>query len=221
MDLISKNCDKLKETPDTNSVQETIKTEPKLDITLGEMDVTSQNREKRFKNEFIEIASRLVAAGFSETELAWVFRCAPTTIKTWKARYPQFEAACEDGKRVIKRKLVAVAIREAMGYSYESSKRKIIRGADGVIIKDEETVFTNKTPVNPNILIFLLCNLARQLGDNDWASKHTMEMADGGVSIKIEGKLEGERIATLAGKLLQEAQKPVKFVESQVIENKL
>lgn len=190
--------------------------ETKVDLELSETLPTSTT--KKFKNEFIDIAARLVAAGFTEKDLSYVFKCAPLTIETWKKRYPEFAAACEDGKRVIKKKIIAAAIRDSVGYMYETSKHKITRNADGKIIKDEEIRFTNRTPSNPQLIMFLLCNIARQLNDNDWASKHTMEMADGGIRIKIEGKLESERIANLAGKLLQDTVQPAKFVESKEVE---
>ena len=210
-----------------DNTNEQSETKPDTSEIQGVRDITTRKelaetppiggRAKKFNEAFVDIAGRLVAAGFNEEELSYVFKCAPTTIKTWKQHYPTFKAACENGKRIIKRKLIASAIREAMGYQFETTKKHIVRDADGKTIKEDETVFTNRTPSNPQLIMFVLCNLARQLGDNDWASKHTMEMSDGGIRIKIEGKLESDRIAQLAGKLLKEAEQTTKFVESKEI----
>jgi len=72
-------------------------------------DVKKYKTRKRIKwnYDFVRVAARLVAAGHSEKDLGYVLGVQPCTIKTWKARYPQFKAACGNGKRIATNYLVS------------------------------------------------------------------------------------------------------------------
>lgn len=189
-----------------------------IEIDLKTEEILQVGRPpKRYKEDFVDIAGRLTAAGFTHADLGYVFKVAPLTIDTWKNRYPEFKQACDEGKRIVKGRLVASAIKESMGYDFTSSKTKYIKNKDGEIIKEEKTVFSNHQPANHNLLMFVLCNIARQLGDNDWASKHTLDVTDGGTRIKIEGKLEGDKILQLVQKLT--GIRPAMLIESTEIKN--
>ena len=124
--------------------------------------------------------------------------------------------ACVNGKQRIKKRLVAKSFLSAIGYDYKTSKIRTIRDADGNVLKEETTIFDNHQPANHNLLMFILCNVDRQLGDNEWHSKHKIEVENTkNVNIQIDGKLATEQIAKLAGRLLGEPER--KYVESKVV----
>lgn len=159
----------------------------------------------KYKPEYTETAARLIGAGFSQKSLAYLLGVEQGTIKDWKNRYPEFEEACSDGKRSIKRRLVSNGLLESLGYEYETSKTKEIRDAGGNLVKTEKTTFKNKQPPNHNLLMFILCNLDRQIGDDDWKSKHSIEVDSKTLNVSIDGKIDSEQIKKLAGKILSES----------------
>jgi hypothetical protein len=170
----------------------------------------------KFNYDFVQVASRLMAAGFSEADLGYALDVTPNTIKTWKARYPQFKKACGEGKRMAKRHLVAQGLRAAAGYEYETSKTKEVLDSDGKLVKTEIMTFKNHQPPNHNLIMWMLCNIDRQLGDDEFKSKHTMEINHNkSVDVQIGGS-ESQRILDFAGSLIDE-DKP-KHVENKEVE---
>lgn len=170
-----------------------------------------------FKPEYIEIAERLCGAGFSEEDLAYTFNVPFYALKGWKKSNPIFKEACTDGKRRVKKRLVAKALLSSIGYDYKSSKVRTIRDAEGIIQKTETTEFDNHQPANHNLLMFVLCNIDRQLGDKEWMSKHKLEIDNTkNINVTIDGNLATKQIAQLAGKLLGEAPQR-KQVESKEV----
>lgn len=176
-----------------------------------------KRRAKVYDPKFAELAGRLVAAGFEEKDLGYVFGCAKQTIKSWKKRYPEFKDSCSEGKRREKKKLVAKALLSAVGYDYTTCKTRTIKDADGNVTKVEETKFDNHQAANDRLLVFLLCNIDHQLGDNEWISKQKLEIEQNkNVTLNITGDVAAEQISKLAGKLLEEGQER-KPVESRII----
>lgn len=174
-------------------------------------------KTKIYKREFSELAGRLVAAGFEEKDLGYVFGCAKETIKSWKKRYPEFKDSCSEGKRREKKKLVAKALLSAVGYDYTTCKTRTIKDADGNVTKVEETKFNNHQAANDRLLVFLLCNIDHQLGDSEWVSKQKLEIEQNkNVTLNITGEIASDQIRKLAGKLLEKGQER-KPVESRII----
>lgn len=179
-----------------------------------------KRRAKVYDPKFAELAGRLVAAGFEEKDLGYVFGCAKETIKSWKKRYPEFKDSCSEGKRREKKKLVAKALLSAVGYDYTTCKTRTIKDAEGNVTKVEETKFDNHQAANDRLLVFLLCNIDHQLGDNDWVSKQKLEIEQNkNVTLNITGEIASDQIRKIAGKLLKES--PRKIVESKEIINAL
>lgn len=195
---------------------------PDPEDTIQEMIIKSDmpvsfGKPIDYTPELNDVASRLVAAGFSEEDLGYTFGVQKWRIESWKKKYPLFRQACENGKEVEKRKLVAKGLQAAVGYEVTTSKRKITRDASGNITKDEETIFSNHVPENHNLLMFILCNISRQLGDNDWKSKNILEVEAKSLNVQITGQLATEQIQRLAGRILNE---PIKIIDAQ-FENKI
>jgi len=169
----------------------------------------------KYKPEYTETAARLIGANFSQKSLAYLLGVSEWTIGEWKRKYPEFKEACEDGKRSIKRRLVSNGLLESLGYEYETSKTKVTKDAEGNILKTEITTFKNKQPPNHNLLMFILCNLDRQIGDDEWKSKHSIEVDSKTLNVSIDGKVDSEQIKKLAGKILGESGQ--KQIESIVV----
>jgi len=172
----------------------------------------------KYKPEYAEIASRMVASDFTEDDLAYMLGISVQGIKAWKHAFPQFKTACTDGKHNQVKRLVAKSMLEAAGYDYKTKKTRIIKDAEGNITKTEETEFDNHQAANNNLLIFLLCNLSSQLGlgnEENWKSRQKLEIENKNLNVTITGELVGEQIERLAGRLLETS--PTKVIESKVI----
>jgi len=195
-----------KDKPDIAAQNPTISVTP----TIG-------HRPTEFKEEYIEIAERLVAAGFSTNDLAFTFNVNPRTITNWKRKHKEFKRACNSGKEIVKKKLVAAGIKQALGYNYESSKTEYSVDRNGNP-KEKKVVFDQHQAGNHNVLTFLLLNLSRQDGTGDWQVPKTISQVENkNVTLRIDGKLASDAIDRLAGKLLGD--KPVKKIESKEIDN--
>jgi len=174
----------------------------------------------RYKPEYAEQAERLKAVGFTNKDLAYNFGISLYGLKTWRDKFPDFKAACNRGKHFIIKKIAAKGLMEAVGYNYETSKTRIIKDKDGNVQKIEETHFKNHQAANNNLLIFLLCNLAHQLGlapEENWTSKQKMEIEQKNMNVEITGKVAADQIERLAGALLKE-EETRKQINSTVVE---
>jgi len=190
------------------------------DIDSGKIKVevvepTAIHPLSQYKPEYSEMASRFVAAGFTIEALSYLMGVSPSTIKNWKNKYPEFKAACTEGKQNVKRRLIAKGLLESMGYDYETSKTKTIEDAEGNLVKTETTTFKNKQPANHNLLMFILCNLDRQLGEDEWRSKHTLEVDNKTLNVTIDGEIVNDDIKRLAGKIFGESDR--KQIENREI----
>jgi hypothetical protein len=181
------------------------------------MKKTSELRpEAEFNFDFVQLVSRLVAAGFTQKELAYALGVKKGDITKWKKVYPQFNKACKDGKKMAKRFLVAQGLRAAGGYDYNTTRVKEYLDATGNLVKKDIVTTTHHQPPNHNLLMFMLCNIDRNLGDDEFKSRHMME-SDIKKSVNIQiGKPESEKICEFAGGLLEET----KEVASEVVETK-
>jgi len=179
------------------------------------LKVAAKNKPAAYQENYPEIAARLVAAGFTEEQLAYALGTDLKTLRSWKRKYPLFKQACKHGKETLSRFLIAKGLYEAVGYDYETTRYVRKRLPDGSIT-EEKVVQTHHKPADHHLLTFFLINIDRQLGNKDWVSAKRLEIDESKkVHIRIDGKLESERIAQFAQKLLKEP--PRKEVESREI----
>lgn len=158
-----------------------------------------------YKPEYAEIASRLSSVGFTADDIAHTLGVDPKAIANWKTHFPAFKEAVLDGRRSQLKRMAAKAMLEAVGYDYSTSKTEVSRDAEGNVKGTKEVVFTNHQSPQPNLLIFLLCNLSSQLGlENEaaWKSRQKLEIESKSINLTISGELVSEQITKLAGKLL-------------------
>ena len=158
-----------------------------------------------YKEEYAETASRLVAVGFTEDDLAYALNVPLAAIRSWKHSFPAFKEACKSGKLGQLRRMMSKALLEAVGYDYVVTKKETTYNEDGSVkgVKVSET--TQHQAPQPNMLLFLACNLSSQLGLDEgeaWKSRQRMEVETKTVNLTISGELVGAQIERLAGKLL-------------------
>lgn len=158
-----------------------------------------------YKPEYAEIASRLSAVGFNSDDVAHTLGVDPKAIANWKIHFPVFKEAVTDGRHDQLRRMAGKALLEAVGYDYQTTKTEVTENPDGSIKSTKRTVFTNHQSPQPNLLIFLLCNLSSQLGlenESAWKSRQKLEIESKSINLTITGELVSEQITRLAGKLL-------------------
>jgi hypothetical protein len=168
-------------------------------------------RITRYDPKFTDITARVIAAGFTQADLAWILGVAKTTIIGWCDKYPEFKSAYESGKEHAKRTLVATGLQAACGYNLTSVRTKVtVEGwiedpeHPGTLLggktKTETTTDTTHYPPNANLLIYMLSNIDRQLGGTDWLQKSTGPDNGGKTLILNVGNantLEADKINTL------------------------
>jgi hypothetical protein len=177
---------------------------------------TRSRQQHEYQPEYTNIAARLICADFTEQDLAYAFDVSKKTIQKWKQHYPEFKAACEDGKREQKKRLVARAMKQAVGYDFTEKNVKRIYNAEGKLVKCEESEFNRHNPGNERMLVFLLCNLDRQLGDEAWQSVKQIEVNQKTIHThQLDAGAAREQIKALAAGLVESERKQV---ESTVLE---
>lgn len=202
---------------------------------LGEKKRGKLKKGAKFDVDFLELATRLVASGMKESEVAYFLGCTERDVKGLKRKDKMFKKACEDGKDLALSYLIAQGLRAAAGYEYEEKnvkiKRKVIKvkDEDGKVTEEvlelpvEESTFTKFQPPNPNLLMFLVSNLSRQLGKDEeerWMSQHKIEVDEQkNVHIKISGDVASEQIERLAGAFLNRKVIDAKVTDAKDTQN--
>lgn len=158
-----------------------------------------------YKTEYADIACRLKAADFTDQDVAYALGVSLGTIASWKRRYDSFKRACEEGRREQKKRIVARAMKQALGYRFKETNTKLSYDKDGNVTRREESTFEKENPGNERLLVFLLTNIDRQLGDDEWKSVSKVEVDESQhVKIVVDGKAAQEQIQRLAGELSSE-----------------
>lgn len=202
-DLIAAVEDVLEKAAPTEEVAETV---------LGEKIKKGLKGKPEFDTSFLDIATRLVAAGFTEKDLGYVFGVPLRKIQGWKRRSPLFKMACEGGKKLARSYLVARGLRAAAGYDYVEVNVKYKTKVDkktGELVryKSEESEFRKHQKPDGNLLQFLLVNISRHLKDDEpFTSQHKIEIEENKkIAITLTGKAAEQQIAKLAGAFMPQA----------------
>lgn len=190
--------------------------------TVGSPIRRKLQKGAKFNFDFVEMASRMVAAGMTETDLGYVLGVKPGTIKKWKQRYAEFKEACSSGKEIAKQYLVAKGLRAAMGYDYEEVDQVLERNKDGEMYVKKETRKLKHKAVDKDLLIFFLINMAR--GSGEWRNVKSIEITEKkqNVNIHLSGHIESDTIRKLAGAAIKQAEQMDKLpvIEAEVIDAK-
>jgi len=179
-------------------------------------------RRARFNYDYIQVAARLIAAGHTESDIGYVLGVKKSTIASWKQRYPQFKAACDNGKKMARNYLVSKGLRAAGGYDYaeETFELRTVKNEDGEDTKELVLIKKVNKHQKPdgNLLTFFLVNLDPENFSHTKNIK--IDQTNKTLNLELTGQIESDTIRQFAGKLLEEAEKQdkAKKVESKVIE---
>lgn len=175
-----------------------------------------------YREEYDDIASRLVGSGFNEQNLADTFGVPKSAIKGWKRSFPSFKRACNDGKRGQLKRLAASSFREATGYDWTAVKTKTTYTVDADGNKVVSGIEEQKIPMhqagNASLATFMMCNISNQLklvDEEAFKSKQKVEVENKNLNVTISAELVGEQIDRLAGHLLNGSSKQI---EAEVID---
>jgi hypothetical protein len=199
-------------------IAELLKHESKI---LGERSEGTLPRNAQFSPQFLEVATRLISAGLTEKDLAYILGTTIARIRYWKKHNELFKKACEDGRQMAKSFLIGQGLKAAAGYDYVEKNYKIKRKVldDGTVIEfpSEESHFHKHQKPDSTLLMFMLCNMSRQLKDETpWASQHKIEVDENkNVNIQIKGEVVSSEIDRLAG-----AFRPEKIIEAEIVDEK-
>jgi len=196
--------------------------EIKRDLPVLDKDVPKSI--ERFSKAYVGQAARLAASGFSNADLCYTWGIDKFKLIEWRKKHPELDKAIKDGKQYELKRLLAKCYLAAEGYTYKTKKKTITKNADGSVKAIKEEVHENfQTPDN-TMLVFLICNLTRQLGledDEAWLSKQKLEIESRNLSVSITSDQITQQIEKLAGNLLagEEEDSNRKQVEAQIIDS--
>jgi len=165
------------------------------------------HKQSKFKYNFIEIAARLKAAGFSDKDLGYALGVNHSTVTAWKKMYPEFGAACKEGTESAVKYLVAKGLKGAAGYDYEEVETKY-KTIDTHRMTPEGEPILKEIPVtrkvtkkhqksDPMLLCFMLINLSK----GEFRNTKYIEQKTTTVNVDVSAQLEADTIKRLAGKL--------------------
>uniref|UniRef100_A0A6M3IF91 Putative DNA binding, helix-turn-helix domain containing protein n=1 Tax=viral metagenome TaxID=1070528 RepID=A0A6M3IF91_9ZZZZ len=185
-----------------------------------DLPVLDEETTKRFSKVYVSQAARLAAAGFSNADLCYTFGVDKFKLIEWRKQYPELDRAIKEGKKHELKRLLAKCYLAAEGYRYKTRKKTVTKSADGSIKSVKEEEFENfQTPDN-TMLVFLICNLTRQLGLDDadaWLSKQRLEIESKNLTVSVSSDDITNQIARLAGNLLTNQSETIKKIESKTI----
>ncbi len=187
----------------------------------------------KYDMSFVQIASRLVAAGMTEREVGYVLGVKPATVKQWKQRYKEFADATNNkssAKQIAVAHLIASGLQAAMGYDYEDVDQTLKRvtnhkwdpdnpdSEEFIFIIEKETRKTKHRPPDKDLLQFFLLNLT-----DEYTNTKTIRIDETkkNINLNITGHLESSDIRKLAGaafKTADDMDKSTKRVESKIID---
>ena len=199
--------------------------------TVGSVIQRKIRKGAKYNMEFVQVASRLVAAGMTEKDVGFALGVKPATIKQWKQRYEEFKAATDNkssAKQIAGAHLVASGLQSAMGYDYEEidqTWKRVnnpdyepdVEGSEStVLILEKETRKTKHRPPDKDLLQFFLLNLS-----DEYKNHKTLRIEETkkNVNVNITGHLESGDIRKLAGAAFKTADamdKSTKRIESKV-----
>jgi cell division protein FtsL len=177
---------------------------------------------KRFSKAYVGQAARLAAAGFSNADLCYTLGIDKFKLIEWRKQHPELDRAIKEGKKYELQRLLAKCYLAAEGYRYKTRKKTVTKDATGNVKSVKEEEFENfQTPDN-TMLVFLICNLTRQLGledDETWLSKQKLEIESRNLSVSITSDQITAQIERLAGNLLSQGDSSRKQIDAKITDS--
>ena len=203
--------------------------------TTGKVIRRKLQKGAKYNYDFVQIASRLVAAGMTERDIGYVLGVKPTTVSKWKQRYAEFKLATDSkssAKQIAVAHMVANGLRSATGYDFEEVDQ-VFEMADNpdyneedgdcrepkriLVVKKETRKLKHRAP-DKDLLMFFLLNLSDEYHN---VRSIQIDQTKKQINVNITGKLESSDIRKLAGAAFQTADsmdKHTKVIESKIID---
>ncbi len=205
------------------------------DSTTGKAIRRKLQKGAKYNYDFVQVASRMVAAGMTEKDIGYWLGVKPTTIARWKQRYSEFKLATDSkssAKKIAVSHLVANGLRSAMGYDFEEVDQVLEKTENPAYDEDDpdckedkfimvlkkETVKLKHRPPDKDMLMFFLLNLSDEYHNT---KSIQIEQTKKQFNVNITANLESSDIKKLAGaafKVADGLDKQIKRVESTVVE---
>lgn len=196
------------------------KREIKRDLPVLDKDVPKSI--ERFSKAYVGQAARLAASGFSNADLCYVFGIDKFKLIEWRKKHPELDRAIKEGKHYELKRLLAKCYLAAEGYRYKTRKRTVTKNADGSVKAIKEEEFENVQAPDNTMMIFLVCNLVRQLkleDDEAWLSKQKLEIESKNLTVSVTADQITQQIERLAGNLLAEDDSNRKQVDAKITDS--
>ena len=177
---------KIADNPNTKLIKET------------DLIKTTRKSNVKFDYKFVKMASRLMASGIRQEDLAFVMGVHPQTISRWKCKYPVFRKALEQGKEMAVSGLINTGLRAATGYEIEEATIEYEKDKDtNEWVEVKKKVVTKQRDPNSSLLMFFLTNLCPE------HFRRKLEVDSRSVKLSMTGEDVKAGIQDLAGKLSQ------------------
>ncbi len=211
------------------------------DSTTGKAIRRKLQKGAKYNYDFVQVASRMVAAGMTEKDIGYWLGVKPTTISKWKQRYEEFALATNSqssAKKIATAHLVANGLRSAMGYDFEETDQ-VLEMVDNPdydeedenckepkliqVVKKETRKLKHRAP-DKDLLMFFLLNLSDEYHN---VKSIQIDQTKKQINVNITGQLESSDIRKLAGAAFKEADRIERetkkvistVIEAEVIEN--
>lgn len=148
-------------------------------------------RPSAYRPEFAAQAKKLCELGATDAELAEFFQTTITTIKNWKAQFPEFLAASKLGKEAADERVSTSLYNRAMGYSHEAVKIFMPAGAKEPVMAP----YVEHVPPDTTACIFWLKNRRPDLWRDVSRQEHS---GPNGGPIQTEDVNDSDRAKALA-----------------------
>lgn len=203
--------------------------------TTGKAIRRKLQKGAKYNYDFVQVASRMVAAGMTEKEVGYWLGVKPTTISKWKQRYSEFKLATDSkssAKQIATAHLVANGLRSAMGYDFEEVDQVLVmvdnpkydetdedcKEPKSIQVVQKETRKLKHRAPDKDLLMFFLLNLSDEYHNT---KSIQIEQTKKQINVSITGQLESSDIRKLAGAAFQTADsmdKHTKVIESKIID---
>ncbi|MFW9879076.1 MAG: hypothetical protein ACFFG0_38845 [Candidatus Thorarchaeota archaeon] len=185
-----------------------------------------------FIPEYLPIIQNAKAAGGSDNDIAFLLGTNRTNFNNWKKLYPELKKIRGRGKELTRVQLVGQGLKQASGYTIKDKTIEYIGIEDenGNIVpesKDGKKKYKVKEvikelPGNPQLLMFLLSSLERDLGRDTFINRHFIDKkVEETITHKIDTKSISDQIDRLSGSYTKYVgSKEAEFESKRLPENK-
>ena len=177
--------------------------------------------DSKWDARLVEMATRLITAGFTYADLGTILGVEGTTVGNWIDKYPDFREASKKGHDAANAITLGQMLRCAWGYEYEetTTKKCVTLDADGEEIPAAEnkvviTTHLKHQPPNAELLKFIALNRMK----DEFTDIKRLEINENR-KIEITGLDEEKRLDEFISNFIEHLNK-TKQIDCKVIDEK-